>query len=420
MSDQQKSITTTPAGPAQDTNGLMAPGLATADHTAGHKKLEEMEERMRLAIEAARIGMYDKDFISNRVVCTPRLLEIMGLTKPIITLEELRETIHPDDRHIRDEAHRQALTTGTISYEARVVWPDGTVYWIQARGKVFFNEQREPLRILGTVSDITERKLLTDQLEKEVQQRTRELQESNDALVKSNEELEQFAYVASHDLQEPLRKIQTFVNRLLESKESVLSPADQDIFRRIQASSSRMNQLIVDLLSYSTVNTSGRLFAVTDLNALLKNVEEQLKESIEQAGAVITALPLPSINIIPYQFEQLLTNLISNSLKFSRAGVQPRIIIDAALVRGKEITGLTAAKSKMYHRITVADNGIGFDEQYSERIFQVFQRLHGKHEYPGTGIGLAICKKIVENHHGFINASGVEGKGALFSIYIPG
>jgi len=374
------------------------------------KQLEEMEERMRLAIEAAHIGMYDKDFITNTVVCTPRLLEIMGLTKPIITLDELRDTLHPDDRHLRDEAHRQALTTGIITYEARVVWPDGAIRWIQMRGKLFFNENKEPLRILGTASDITERKLLTVELEKEVQQRTRELQQSNDALLKSNGELEQFAYVASHDLQEPLRKIQTFINRLLESKESALSPRDTDLFHRIQSASARMNQLIVDLLSYSTVNTSSRHFTVTDLNTLLKSVEDHLKESIDQAGAVITASPLPAVNIIPYQFEQLLTNLISNSLKFARAGVPPRISISADIMdKGKT----------SYHRIIVADNGIGFDKQYSERIFQVFQRLHGKHEYPGTGIGLAICKKIVENHNGFITASGVEGEGAVFTIYIP-
>jgi len=382
----------------------------TPEDTAALKRLEEMEERMRLAVEAAHIGMYDKDFITNTVVCTPRLLEILGLTKPIITLDELREIIHPDDRHLRDEAHQQALTTGIISYEARVVWPDGTIRWIQARGKMLFNENKEPLRILGTASDITERKVLTEELEKEVQLRTRELQQSNDALLKSNGELEQFAYVASHDLQEPLRKIQTFINRLLESKESVFSPRDADLFHRIQSASARMNQLIVDLLSYSTVNTSSRHFTATDLNALLKSVEENLKESIDQAGAVISASPLPVINIIPYQFEQLLTNLISNSLKFARAGVPPRISIHADI----------ADRGKMsYHRITLADNGVGFDEQYSERIFQVFQRLHGKHEYPGTGIGLAICKKIVENHNGFITASGVEGEGAVFAINIP-
>ena len=399
-------------------SNVISPGK-TEDMTA-LKKLEEMEERMRLAIEAAHIGMYDKDFTTNTVVCTPRLLEIMGLTKPIITLDELRETIHPEDRHLRDEAHRQALSTGTITYEARVVWPDGTIRWIQARGKLFFNEKKEPLRILGTASDITDRKLLTVELEKEVQQRTRELQQSNDALLKSNGELEQFAYVASHDLQEPLRKIQTFINRLLESKESTLSPRDTDLFHRIQSASSRMNQLIVDLLSYSTVNTSARHFVVTDLNSLLKSVEDHLKESIEQAGAVISASSLPAINIIPFQFEQLLTNLISNSLKFARAGVPPRISISADIVQGPAITGFAAAGNMPYHRIIVADNGIGFEPQYSERIFQVFQRLHGKHEYPGTGIGLAICKKIVENHNGFIIASGVEGEGAVFTIYIPG
>ena len=374
---------------------------------------------MRLAIDAANIGMYDKDFVTNKVICSPRLLEIMGLTKPILTLDELRDTLHPDDRHLRDEAHQRALTTGLIAYEARVVWPDGNIRWIQARGKLFFNERQEPLRILGTATDITDRKLLTVQLEKEVQQRTQELQQSNDALLKSNGELEQFAYVASHDLQEPLRKIQTFINRLLESKETMFSPRDQDLFRRIQSASGRMNQLIVDLLSYSTVNTSSRLFAATDLNKLLKSVEEQLKEAIEQAGAVIVASPLPIIPIIPYQFEQLLTNLISNSIKFARAGAPPRISIAAAAVRGNAIEGGAAAPAATYHSITVADNGIGFSQQYSDRIFQVFQRLHGKHEYPGTGIGLAICKKIVENHNGFITATGIENEGAVFTIYIP-
>jgi len=406
-------------GPAQPVQGLRTTASGTAEDTASLKKLEEMEERMRLAIDAANIGMYDKDFVTNKVICSPRLLEIMGLTKPILTLDELRDTLHPDDRHLRDEAHQRALTTGLIAYEARVVWPDGNIRWIQARGKLFFNERQEPLRILGTATDITDRKLLTVQLEKEVQQRTQELQQSNDALLKSNGELEQFAYVASHDLQEPLRKIQTFINRLLESKETMFSPRDQDLFRRIQSASGRMNQLIVDLLSYSTVNTSSRLFAATDLNKLLKSVEEQLKEAIEQAGAVIVASPLPIIPIIPYQFEQLLTNLISNSIKFARAGAPPRISIAAAAVRGNAIEGGAAAPAATYHSITVADNGIGFSQQYSDRIFQVFQRLHGKHEYPGTGIGLAICKKIVENHNGFITATGIENEGAVFTIYIP-
>src|SRR4051812_29798674 len=166
MSDQPKAST----APSGHTSGLPAAGFTTAAHTEEQQRLEEMEERMRLAIEAAHIGMYDKDIITNRVICTPRLLEIMGTTNPIITLEELREILHPDDRHIRDEAHRQALTTGAFSYEARVVWPDGSIHWVQARGKLFFNEKQEPLRILGTFNDITERRLLTDELEKEVQQ----------------------------------------------------------------------------------------------------------------------------------------------------------------------------------------------------------------------------------------------------------
>jgi PAS domain S-box-containing protein len=406
-------------GPAQPVNGHRPEMSNTAEDTVSLKTLEEMEERMRLAIDAANIGMYDKDFISNKVICSPRLLEIVGLTKPVLTLDELGEALHPDDRHLREEAHRRALTTGLIAYEARVVWPDGSIRWIQARGKLFFNDRQEPLRILGTATDITERKLLTVQLEKEVQQRTRELQQSNDALLKSNGELEQFAYVASHDLQEPLRKIQTFINRLLESKESTLSHRDQDLCRRIQSASGRMNQLIVDLLSYSTVNTSSRLFANTHLNKLLKNVEEQLKEVIEQAGAVIVASPMPAVHIIPFQFEQLLTNLISNSIKFARAELPPRITIVADTVSGDNIPVSAAAPALSYHRITVADNGIGFNQQYADRIFQVFQRLHGKHEYPGTGIGLAICKKIVENHNGFITASGIENQGAVFIIYIP-
>ena len=205
----------------------------------------------------------------------------------------------------------------------------------------------------------------------------------------------------------------------METEKDNLSDRGKDYFNRMQASSTRMQQLIVDLLAFSRANAVEKNFELTDLNLLLQNIKEQLNESIQQKGAIITSSNLPSLNVIVYQFEQLFTNLIANSIKFVKPGVSPEINITSGIIAGSDLGYMEANPETEYHYLSFADNGIGFDPQFKERIFQVFQRLHSKNSYEGTGIGLAICKKIIDNHQGIITAISNPDEGATFIIYLP-
>jgi len=265
------------------------------------------------------------------------------------------------------------------------------------------------------VTDLTEKK----KNERIILKYQRDLESKNSKLVKSNEELASFAYVASHDLQEPLRKIQTFATRLLEKEVNNLSEDGKDHFNRMQMAASRMQTLIEDLLTYSRTNTTERKFEDVHLNKLIDEVKQDLKEEIREKKATIDLAGMCDAYIIPFQFRQLFHNLISNSLKFSQPGHPPGIKIKSEIINGKKLNGYNLPTDKEYCHISVSDNGIGFEQQYSEKIFEVFQRLNGKTEYEGTGIGLAIVKKIVENHHGIITAKAQVNKGATFDIFIP-
>lgn len=242
----------------------------------------------------------------------------------------------------------------------------------------------------------------------------------------ANKELQSFTYVSSHDLQEPLRKIQMLSTRILEKENERLSSYGKDYFNRIQIAASRMQKLIEDLLAFSRLNTDERAFEKIDLNTLVNEVKEELKETIDEKKATINDEVLGKISVIPFQFRQLLFNLIGNSLKFSKTTIQPIITIKSEVMKGSaciqhdvKLLNHTLDIQKNYYHISIADNGIGFEPQYNERIFEVFQRLHGKETYKGTGIGLAIVKKIVENHNGIITANGKLNLGATFDIYIP-
>jgi light-regulated signal transduction histidine kinase (bacteriophytochrome) len=245
-------------------------------------------------------------------------------------------------------------------------------------------------------------------------------------LVIANTELESFAYVSSHDLQEPLRKIQTLALRILEKEHENLSDKGKDYFSRMQTSAGRMQKLIEDLLAFSRLNIAERKFENTDLNKIVEEVKTELREVILEKHAIIEATDLCEVPLIPFQFRQLMYNLLSNALKFSKPGYPPHIIIKSRIETGSELNkenpalppGKLLAKNKYCH-ITVFDNGIGFDPQYRERIFELFQRLHGKEEYAGTGIGLAIVKKVVEHHNGIVTVSSKLDEGATFNVYIP-
>ena len=263
-------------------------------------------------------------------------------------------------------------------------------------------------------------------LEKLVENRTQELAISNQQLAEKNQELERsnrelaaFSYVASHDLQEPLRKIQIFSDSILHADEERLTDKSKSALDRMRIAARHMKQLIVDLLAYSQVSNSRPGMETEDLNEIAREVVAEMKEQIEASGAVVNVGELPKLKVIRFQVNQLFTNLISNALKFARQGTPLQVGIDAKKVTASERPDLHADPGKSYWEISVKDNGIGFDASYSEKIFEIFQRLHSNDNYEGKGIGLAICKKIADNHNGFIRAKGKVNEGAEFCVYLP-
>jgi signal transduction histidine kinase len=254
-------------------------------------------------------------------------------------------------------------------------------------------------------------------LEDLVVARTKELHSKNIQLEKRNSELAFFSYSASHDLREPLRKIEYFSNKILETGE-MNTVHQNDLFRRIRVTSQRMNQLVENLLSYSLLEENEKLFEPIDLNVILKEVESNLSIEIQQTGAVIESGVLPGVKGIRFQFVQLFTNILSNSLKFRRPEVSPKVYIES-VVEDEPVYDGQVMEGKSYLHLTVRDNGIGFENEYANKVFDVLQKLHGQNEYQGTGLGLAICKKIVQNHQGFIWADAEPGRGTAIHIYLP-
>ncbi|MGQ9426825.1 sensor histidine kinase [Gilvimarinus sp. F26214L] len=257
--------------------------------------------------------------------------------------------------------------------------------------------------------------LTNEELEAIVSERTLEIERYSEELRRSNRELQDFAFVASHDLQEPLRKIRAFGDRLKDKFSGEQIGADGlDYIGRMQAAAERMSLLINDLLEFSRVSTRPGDFETISLQSALDDVLDNLSESADTKGACIERGPLPNIDADPTQMRQLLQNLLSNSLKFTAEGERPHIRVNAeTFVNG------TDSDSRQWCRITVSDNGIGFDQRYAERIFTPFQRLHGRGEYSGSGIGLAVCRRVVERHGGSIAVSSSPGQGTRFTIELP-
>ena len=247
----------------------------------------------------------------------------------------------------------------------------------------------------------------------------KKLKENNIDLKRSNAELESFNHVASHDLQEPLRKIQMFISRLSDTDVDRLSDRGKQYFEKINASADRMQTLIKNLLSYSRINKSKGKQEKVSLNDILDKVKEELNEIILETGIHLNVEDLPKVNGVPFQLEQLFTNLVANAIKYRNPEVTSRVTIESVLLPRTKVIPDFRKKATHYYKISVIDNGIGFNNENAEKIFEMFQRLHQKNEYSGTGIGLAICKKIVQNHNGYIEAEGVEGNGSSFHIYLP-
>jgi len=276
-----------------------------------------------------------------------------------------------------------------------------------------------------TMRDIRERKMTEqrlqaehDLLEERVLERTQELNELNLELERSNRELQDFAFVASHDLQEPLRKIQAFGDRLRTLQGPNFTDQGRDYLNRMHSAAGRMHTLINDLLTFSRVTTKAQPFEPTDLGKIAEDVVSDLETRIEETGGSVEIGDLPVIEADEMQMRQLLQNLIANALKFRKADVPPHVAISAETIAARPPENGHFPSEEMV-KIYVRDNGIGFDEKYLDRIFTPFQRLHGRNEYEGTGIGLAVCRKIVERHGGTLTAESSTGNGSTFIASLP-
>jgi two-component system, chemotaxis family, CheB/CheR fusion protein len=324
-----------------------------------------------------------------------------------------------------------------VDYEVVHTFPGiGELHMLLNAREVAKDDESENL-ILLSVEDITEQvkerkkrreiqEQYTKELEEKIEDRTvelknaiEELREMNKELVEMNKELEAFTYVSSHDLQEPLRKIQTFAGLVLEKENQNLSDKGKTYFNVMQAAANRMQKLIDDLLVFSRLNTSERVFESVDLRTIVEEVLSNFSDVIKEKEANIELQEMCEADVIVFQFRQLMHNLISNALKFSKSGEKPHIKISIRMVKGSEVKAKGLSPDQKYCHISVSDNGIGFDKKFNEKIFEVFQKLHSKDEYPGTGIGLATVKKIVSHHHGEIVVDSTLNKGTTFDIYFP-
>ena len=310
---------------------------------------------------------------------------------------------------------QRALVDGKAVQEGWRVRKDNTLFWASVVITAIHDEKNKVIGFSKVTHDLTAKKESDDAL----RDKKFELEQKNIELQKMNKELQSFAYISSHDLQEPLRKIQTFASRIIEKDKDTLSENGKYLFNRMQLSAERMQSLIDDLLAYSRTHNLEGDFEKTNLNLIIEQVKQDLNEELLHKNTKIDTDATCEVNIIPFQFKQLFYNLISNSLKFSIPDKPVEITIKNEYVNGNELEGEDFEDNNKYCHISFSDNGIGFDQRYSEKIFELFQRLHGRTEYSGTGIGLAIIKRIVENHRGFITAKSQVGKGATFDIYLP-
>ncbi|WP_138484561.1 ATP-binding protein [Dyadobacter bucti] len=380
-------------------SGITAVAIEITDQVRARQKIEDAEEKARLAIESADLGTYEIDLATDKMHTSPRFNQIWGVADGV-SRAELAERIHESDRQVRQQAHAKAQQTGALDYEARINAGEGTVRWVKIKGKVIYDVNSSPLTLLGVVQDITEQKEFSQQLSLQVDQRTIELQ-------RSNQDLQQFAHVTSHDLKEPVRKIKLFSGRLQTEYASILPEKALGFLGKIQQSTDRMFAMIDGVLLYSSLNARQDQPQPVDLNELLTGIETDLEILINQKEATISSARLPVVEGWPVLLYQLFYNLVNNSLKFSKAQVPPVILVDYSSLPAGGI------------QLTVADNGIGFDQQYASHIFEPFARLNAKDDYEGTGLGLSLCRKIVERHHGSIKVESAIDAGTTFIITLP-
>jgi PAS domain S-box-containing protein len=315
------------------------------------------------------------------------------------------------DAGLPEQLLETARQNGRVTHEGWRVRRDGSRFWGSVVITALHNGEGQIIGFSKVTRDLTERK----RTEEALRDNAAQLDLKNKTLERLNSELSSFSYIASHDLKEPLRKILTFAAKI---RTSGISAETSTYIDKIMQSGMRMQNLIHDLLAYSEITNDESSFQRVDLNDTLKAVKNDLEVVIQEKNAVIKSKKLPIVNGIPHQLSQMFFNLLSNSIKFSKAEVPPEISIDCRVIKGPDISETNPNDNRYYH-LEIKDNGIGFEEEFSRKIFEAFQRLHAKSEFSGTGIGLAIVKKVVENHNGVIDATSAPGIGSTFNVYLP-
>lgn len=388
------------------------------------KKIKESEDRFRTMAETIpEIAWVASPEGGSQSFFNKRFYEYTGMTEEQAHQDWKWESIvHPDMFEARNKKWEHSLNTGEDFYFESLLKRvgDQSYRWHISRAAAIKNEAGEITLWVGTSTDIHEQKLFAQELERQVKQRTKALLDSLLHLQHSNENLEQFASIASHDLQEPLRKIQTFTTLLQQRHQSNIPGEGNVLIDKIKTSSARMSVLISDVLNFSKISIAKIPFMGIDLNEILNNVLVDFELLIQEKKVIINREILPKIEAIPIQMNQLFYNLISNAIKFSDNNKQPVITIFSKKLLPAELKEYSDLNhSHQYYQIIFADNGIGFDKHFAEEIFLIFHRLNDLKKYSGTGIGLALCKKIVANHHGKIYANGEVNDGASFCIILP-
>jgi PAS domain S-box-containing protein len=361
------------------------------------RALRESHERLNLALQASGVGTWGWDIGENRMSWDAYTHPLFGLPEGSFagSYDSFRALVHEDDRaRVHDEMQLAITSGGAYQSSLRTVWPDGSVHDLCARGKVLATEVGGHRNMTGVFWDITEQKLADARLQSLVTD-----------LERSNKELEMFAYVASHDLQEPLRMVSSYTQLLERRYSAKLDDDAREFINFAVDGATRMQRLINDLLTFSRVSIHGKPMTLTNVAEILGGIRVDLGVTMEEGGTVLTNDDMPEVMADPTQLSQLLQNLIGNAIKFHN-GKRSHVHV--------HVTDTPAN-----WEFSVRDNGIGIEPEYFDRIFVIFQRLHGKGVYPGTGIGLALCKRIVERHGGSIWVESELGTGSTFFFTIP-
>ncbi|MGB7396099.1 MAG: PAS domain S-box protein, partial [Pricia sp.] len=380
-------------------------------------QVKASEERFKLIADSAPVTIWITDENDRCTYINQTWLEYTGSSLEDCLKNGWLEYIHPEDRR---RAMQTFLTASDerepFELEYMVQDKDGEYGWFLNRAHPMFDKDDKFVGFIGSNVDITEQKEFSKALEKKVAERTQDLEEANTELVKLNMNLEEYAYVASHDLQEPVRKIRMFSSKLLDARNSPDSV--EKYGEKIESSAKRMSELIKSVLDYSRLTEDTLVTETVDLDEVLEEIRSELELMIKEHDVKIIGKDLGTVAGGRIHLFQLLSNLIRNSIKFCEQ--QPKITLTTSEIQGKKLQReFDSDNDKFYKKLTLTDNGIGIADKNLESIFKPFKRLHAKNQYSGTGIGLAICKRIVDLHRGFIKAESEEGEGTSFIIYLP-